>query len=161
MPSGTSNWTKVETDYLLSVIEKIVPLNPADWDEVKTKFDAKYPKNNRAVSALQRKFQALHRTKEPTGDPNIRSPVLSTQRSKRMIEEKTDETRGSPDSELNLLGGEDDEEEEEDEERTHSPSMQMIRLVLLLSPGMQSVNFRASAVMGTSSSLNQLSKLFT
>ncbi len=80
-----------------------MPLNPDDWEEVKTKFDAKYAKNDRAVSALLRKFQALHRTKEPTGDPNIPSPVLSAHGIKRMIEDKTDGTRGSPDSELNLL----------------------------------------------------------
>jgi hypothetical protein len=114
--SGTSNWTAAEIEHLLSVIETIVPLNPADWDEVKAKFDVRYAKNNRALSALQRKFQALHRTKEPTGDPNIPSPVLSAQRIKRMIEDKTDGTRGSPDSELKLLG-DDDEEGEEDEER--------------------------------------------
>ena len=98
-----------------------MPLNPDDWEEVKTRFDAKYAKNDRALSALQRKFQALHRTKEPTGDPNIPSPVLSAQRIKRMIEEKTDGTRGSPNSELNLLGDEDDKEEEEDEERDAFP----------------------------------------
>ncbi len=38
-----------------------------------------------------------------------------------MIEEKTDGTRGSPDSELNLLGSEDNDEEEEDEKRDAFP----------------------------------------
>ncbi len=32
--SGTSNWTKVETDHLLSIIEDILPLQPAEWEEV-------------------------------------------------------------------------------------------------------------------------------
>jgi len=90
-----------------------VPIQPAEWEEVKVKFDAKFGKKKRAVKALQRKFTLLHRKKEPTGDPNIPSPVLRAQMIRNMIDEKTDGTRGSPDSELNLLGGDDDEEEME------------------------------------------------
>jgi hypothetical protein len=45
----------------------------------------------------------LHRTKEPTGDPHIPSPVLRAQQVKQAIDEKMDATRGSPDSKQNLL----------------------------------------------------------
>jgi hypothetical protein len=112
-PSGASNWSKPETDHLLSILENIVPFQPAEWEEVKVKFDVKFGKKKRAVKALQRRFTLLHRKKEPTGDSNIPSPVLRAQMIRDMIDEKTDGTRGSPDSELNLLGGDDDEEEME------------------------------------------------
>ena len=82
-------------------------------EEVKVEFDIKYAKKKRAVKALQRRFTTLHRTKEPSGDPRILSPVLRAQNIKNMIDEKTDGTRGSPDSELNLLGGDEEEEEVE------------------------------------------------
>jgi hypothetical protein len=111
--SGTSNWTKAETEHLLSILEALLPLNPSDWEEVKTRFDAKYGKNQRALSALQRKFTTLHRTKEPTGDPNIPSPVVDAKRIRNMIDEKTDGTRGSP---TNSDGGLFDVDEGEDDD---------------------------------------------
>lgn len=95
-----------------------MPLSPADWEEVKLRFDEKFTKKQRAVSALQRRFTTLHRTKEPTGDPNIPSPVLSAKRIRDMIDEKTDGTRGSPgDLELDDLV---DDDEDEDNEEFHS-----------------------------------------
>jgi len=115
--AGTSNWTKGELEHLLSILEVILPLSPADWEEVKLRFDAKFSKNQRAVAALQRKFTSLHRTKEPTGNPDIPSPVRIAKRIRDMIDEKTDGTRGSP-GESELDGGPfdlNDEEEDDDD----------------------------------------------
>ena len=93
-----------------------MPFQPAEWEEVKVEFDVKFGKKKHAVKALQRRFTMLHCTKEPTGDPHIpsqASPVLHVQNIKKMIDDKTDWTRGSPDSELNLLGKDDKEDEME------------------------------------------------
>ena len=61
MQSGTSNWARAGLDYFLSILEVILPLKPVEWEEVKTRFDAKFGK-----------------TKEPTGDPQIPfSPLFS------------------------------------------------------------------------------------
>ncbi len=115
-PSGASNWSKPETDHLLLILEEIVPFQPAEWEEVKVEFDVKFGKKKHAVKALQQRFMMLHCTKEPTGDPHIptqASPVLHVQNIKNMIDDKTDWTRGSPDSELILIGKDDKEDEME------------------------------------------------
>ncbi len=115
--SGTANWTRAETAHLLSILEDILPFKPVEWEEVKTCFDAKYSKNQHAISALQRKFTTtLHQTKEPTGDPNIPSPVDDAKRIRNKMDKKTDGTGGSP---ANLDGGlfdRNDEEEDDDED---------------------------------------------
>ena len=111
-PSGTSNWSKAETDFLLSLLDRFIPLTTPDWEEVKAQFDKKYANKQRTAAALQRRFTNLHRTKEPTGNPNIPSPVLKAQTIKKMMDEKTDGTRGSPSP---LVESEPDDEEREEE----------------------------------------------
>ena len=117
-PSGASNWTKPETDYLLDILEDLIPFQPEEWDEVKARFDARYAKKRRGIKAIKRRYEVLYRTKEPTGDPRIPSPVLHVQHVYNMINEKMDATRGSPESGLNVpvLGGGDDEEEDDDDD---------------------------------------------
>ena len=77
--SGTSNWTRAETDFLLSILDRFIPLTTPDWEDIKAQFDKKYANKQRTAAALQRRFTNLHRTKEPTGNPNIPSPVLKAQ----------------------------------------------------------------------------------
>jgi hypothetical protein len=115
-PSGASNWSKPETDYLLDILEDIFPFQPEEWNEVKARFDERYAKKRRGIKAIRRRYEVLHRTKEPTGDPRIPSPVLRVQHIKQMIDEKMDATRGSPESWLNAqgVGGGDDEDEDDD-----------------------------------------------
>ena len=89
-------------------------MSPADWEHVKHRHDKKFEKKQRTVAALQRKFTTLHRTKEPTGDPNLPSPVRIAKQIRNMIDEKTDGTRGSADSSaLNELGAFDEEDDED------------------------------------------------
>ena len=117
-PSGASNWSKPETDYLLDILEDLIPFQPEEWDEVKARFDARYAKKRRGIKAIKRRYEVLYCTKEPTGDPRIPSPVLRAQHVYNMINEKMDATRGSPESGLNVpvLGGGDEEEEEDDDD---------------------------------------------
>jgi hypothetical protein len=87
-PSGASNWSKPETDYLLTILEELEPFQPAEWEEVKACFDIKYAKKHCGIKAIRRRYKALHCTKEPTGDPCIPSPVLCAQQVKQAIDEK-------------------------------------------------------------------------
>jgi hypothetical protein len=118
-PSGASNWSKPETDYLLDIVEDIIPFQPEEWNEVKARFDERYAKKRRGIKAIRRRYEFLHRTKEPTGDPRIPSPVLRAQNVKLMIDEKMDATRGSPESGLNAPGvgsGDHDEDVDDDDD---------------------------------------------
>ena len=114
--AGTSNWSKAETDHLLSIVEVALPISPADWEDIKVRHDAKFGNKQRTVSALQRKFTTLHRTKEPTGNPNIPSPVLSAKRIRNMIDEKCDGTRGSADSKVDDISDDDEDEDNGNDE---------------------------------------------
>ena len=114
--AGTSNWSKAETDHLLSIVEVVLPISPADWEDIKVRHDAKFGNKQRTVSALQRKFTTLHRTKEPTGNPNIPSPVLSAKRIRNMIDEKCDGTRGSADSKVDDISDDDEDEDNGNDE---------------------------------------------
>jgi hypothetical protein len=88
--------------HLLEVIEKILPLNPDDWDQVKYQFVKTYATNNHSVTAITSRFQSLYRTKEPTGSPNIPEEVRVAKQICNMIIEKSDSTTGSyhPDEEF-------------------------------------------------------------
>ena len=109
--AGTTNWSKAETDHLLTVLEAVLPLSPADWEEVKIRHDERFTSLQRPVSALMRKFTVLHRRKEPTGNPDIPSPVLKAKRIRNLIDEKTEGTRGSADSVLDEIRNDDQDED--------------------------------------------------
>jgi len=81
--------------HLLEVIEKILPLNPDDWDQVKYQFVKTYATNNHSVTAITSRFQSLYRTKEPTGSPNIPEEVCVAKQIRNMIIEKSDRSTGS------------------------------------------------------------------
>ena len=111
---GTSNWTKAETDHLLTILEVVLPQSPADWEEVKIHHDAKFKNIQCDVAALQCKITALRGKKEPTSNPDIPSPVLNAKRIGNMIDKKTDRTRGSADPELDKIGDDDNEDDGSD-----------------------------------------------
>jgi hypothetical protein len=117
--SGTTNWTRAETDFLLSLLDQFIPLTTPDWEEVKAQFDKKYANKQRTAAALQRQFTNLHRMKEPTGNPGTPSPVLKAQTIKEMMDEKTDGTRGLPSP---LVESKPDDEEREEERNNDADS---------------------------------------
>ena len=49
--SGTTNWTRAETDFLLSLLDQFIPLTTPDWEEVKAQFDKKYTNKQRTAAA--------------------------------------------------------------------------------------------------------------
>ncbi len=104
-------------DYLLDILEDLIPFQPEEWNKVKAHFNKRCTKKHCGIKAIRHQYEVLHCTKEPTGDPQIPSPVLRAQHVKQMIDEKMDATRGSPESGMNAPGvcGGDDEDEDDDD----------------------------------------------
>jgi hypothetical protein len=67
-----AQYTEEETDLLLDILDEILPVGALDWIQVRNKFnDHVTEKRKRTKEALQRKFNGMHQTKVPTGDPNM------------------------------------------------------------------------------------------
>jgi len=62
-------FTIAELESLLDVINENVPIGIPDWERVWDKHDSTFPKKERTVELLKRKFQGLARHEIPTGDP--------------------------------------------------------------------------------------------
>ena len=105
------NWSEQEQLHLLDVLEEIRPINPEEWDRVKSQHDIAFPGFHRTVATLQRVYSDLARVVEPTGDPNIPRPVKKAKIVRELIREKTDGTTGSPDDELM-----DDDDDDDDDD---------------------------------------------
>lgn len=105
------NWSEQEQLHLLEVLEEIRPINPEEWDRVKSQHDNAFPGFHRTVATLQRVYSDLARVVEPTGDPNIPRPVKKAKIVRELIREKTDGTTGSPDDELM-----DDDDDDDDDD---------------------------------------------
>ena len=115
-PRGSS-WRPEEVTHLLTIVEEVVPLSPNDWKKVKELHDEQYSQKKCTVLALTHEFQQLHRTTEPTGDPNLPHEVEWALNIKEVMREKADGTTGSVrDDERFEDEDEDDEEEKEGEE---------------------------------------------
>lgn len=112
MPRRGPGWDEEEEMWLLDAIEEFTPINPAEWEQVKTTHDVRFSGKRRNVKSIIRKFTELARTAEPTGDPNIPPAVRRAKEIREMITEKTDGTTGSPDPAEQLAEDEDDDEEE-------------------------------------------------
>ena len=83
-------YTTEEVLHFLDVLEKHLPIGPAQWEAViQEHIDAGYPEE-RYVVGLRRKFNGLVQRKEPTGDPNCPVEVRRAKQISRMIEEKMD-----------------------------------------------------------------------
>ena len=101
-------WSDEETECLLRILEKYLPICPDEWERVKTLFDEDHGDKARSTKALERRFVGLHRTTEPTGDPNIPPHVIWAKEVSIMIRDKTDGTRGSPNFDELLVEDEED-----------------------------------------------------
>lgn len=111
------NWSEEEQLHLMDVLQEIKPINPDEWERVKSQHDIAFPGFNRTVATLQRVYSDLARVVEPTGDPNIPRPVKKAKEIRELIREKTDGTTGSPDAdEVMDEGGEGDDNSDDDDD---------------------------------------------
>jgi hypothetical protein len=69
------NWSEEEQLHLMDVLQEIKPINPDEWERVKSQHDIAFPGFNRTVATLQHVYSDLAHVVEPTGDPNIPRPV--------------------------------------------------------------------------------------
>lgn len=123
MPPRGPGWTDEEAMFLLTTMERILPTNTSDWTRVHNAHAAQYPVANRAVASLQRKFNDLARTREPTGNPNIPETVQRAYKILQDIRDKNDGSTGSPsDNEegIDFIGRCDDDDEEEEQDKNNS-----------------------------------------
>ena len=102
------SWDDEEEDWLLDGLEHHLPINPTEWNTVLLHHQERYAR--RTLAAIQRRFNELARTTEPTGDPNIPPMVRRAKDIRDAIMEKTDGTTGSPGDDKQL--GSDEEEDE-------------------------------------------------
>jgi len=96
-----------EINFLFDIIERILPINGEEWEEVEAEHRARYPQ--RSLENLKRKFQETYRKAckaKPTGDPRCPAHVLRPMEIKNMITMKCNLDDGE-DSELDDVVGED------------------------------------------------------
>ena len=110
------NWSEEEQLHLMEVLQEIKPINPDEWERVKSQHDIAFPGFNCTIATLQRVYSDLARVVEPTGDPNIPRPVKKAKEIRELIREKTDGTTGSPDADEGMdEGGEGDADDDDDD----------------------------------------------
>jgi hypothetical protein len=107
-----AKFTIAELECLLDVIDEIVPIGNPDWERVWDKHVSTFPKKERTVESLKRKFQGLARHKIPTGDPECPPHIRNAKRIYRKIVLATDGSTGG--SDVSDDEGEDDAEEDEE-----------------------------------------------
>jgi hypothetical protein len=105
---------------LVKAVEELVPISNTELERVWDRHVALYPKQDRTMESLKRKFQEMARSKIKTGDPNMPPHICGTKWAYYTIVKKTDGSTGgrsndsffkARDNNSNL-----DEEESEDGE---------------------------------------------
>jgi len=81
----TVQYSSAEVFGLLHIIEQILPVDGEDWNEVSRLHVVNFPNNGRDGPKLKRKFQQLHRSCVPTGDPMCPPDVRRAKRLKELI----------------------------------------------------------------------------
>ena len=98
-------FTKAETTTLLKAIERILPIDAEEWNEVHDIFNSKH--SPQGVEGLKRKFNKLANKPVPTGTLNIPEDVKLAKSIKGKLFRRSGATN---------LSDKDEEEEEEEEE---------------------------------------------
>ena len=78
----------VEMMYLFTVMEKVLPIGPIEWDLVLAAHIENFPGRN--VESIRRKYTTTHRKKVPTGNPNMPPEVSLAKKVKYLIGEKVE-----------------------------------------------------------------------
>lgn len=81
--------TNDENDFLLDVIEEILPIGKFPWEKVGVRYNRSAHKTqSRTVENLRKHFNVFVNKKPPTGDPDCPPLVVRTKRIDRMIKDK-------------------------------------------------------------------------
>ena len=84
--AGTGNYTRDECLHLFTIMQRILPIGPEEWQEVAIEHAQTYP--GRDEPSIRRKYHSLHRKNIPTGDPTMPPEVREAKRTKYMIADK-------------------------------------------------------------------------
>ena len=82
MPSRGLAFRKEEVNFLLEVMEDILPISSMEWEDVERRHNERYATNERTKETLKRKFQNLYLKRVPTGDPTMPPEVRWAKKSK-------------------------------------------------------------------------------
>lgn len=115
-----SGFTQVETDNLLDIIERMLPLCADEWNAVLAEHNKCFGDQRRTVDSLKRKFSTLHRKKMPTGDPQMPDDVRRAKHIRFRMTERA--AIGFGDEEADELAGL-SAEMESSEQNTPSPEV--------------------------------------
>ena len=103
------NYTPDELASLNEVVEELLPISGAEWEQVEHRHYSRYPDRERTGVQLRKKFNDTAKTNIPTGDPNIPDHVREAKRIRGLIYEKTEGGTGSPSEGFGLQLGPDDD----------------------------------------------------
>lgn len=92
-----AGFSQPEVEVLLNVLENELPLCQEEWQVVFEKHRKSFPKANRTLDSLKRKFNALARVKMPTGDPNMPADVKKAKRIRFLMTERSEIGDGEED----------------------------------------------------------------
>ncbi len=87
-------FTVGELENLAETVEELVPISTTEWERVWNQHNTCYPKQQRTLESLKRKFQELARAKIKTGDPNMPPHIRVAKRAYYAIVKKTDGSTG-------------------------------------------------------------------
>jgi len=108
---GRVNYTPDELANLNEVVEELLPISGAEWEQVEHRHYSRYPDRERTGTQLKKKWNDISKTDIPTGDPNMPDHIREAKRIRILIYEKTDGGTGSPSEEFGLRLGPDDDAE--------------------------------------------------
>jgi len=83
---ASQSYSLPEINHLFDIIERILPINGEEWEEVETEHRSRYP--HRTLENLKRKFQETYRKgckAKPTGDPRCPAHILRSLEIKQLI----------------------------------------------------------------------------
>ena len=113
MPRRGVSFAKTELDYLLDVLEEILPIGPMEWEIVETKHNAIFEEKQRTKETLKRKFQNLYLTRIPTGDPTCPPHVCKAKLIYELKKQKCDISVGN-DNNSDIFSDSDDKDPDDD-----------------------------------------------
>ncbi|KAJ6583233.1 hypothetical protein B0H10DRAFT_2235024 [Mycena sp. CBHHK59/15] len=87
-PSGSSNYSKEDTKYLLDMVERELPLGGKGWKIIARKYK-KWARNNgrpkRGLKSLETKYKQFLKIKKPTGDASCPPEVKRAHQIEELI----------------------------------------------------------------------------
>jgi len=98
--AGKSNYSHSEIMNLLSVLQRVLPIGPEEWQQCADEHSVSFPLGRRCKDSIRRKFSDLYRKGIPTGDPNCPEDVKLAKRIKWAIGDRA--AIGDGEEEFNL-----------------------------------------------------------